>query len=230
MNIEICPKKVFLILLYCIFVLLFLNVLGIISALYFDHNLSVLIPWFNFNNENNIPTLFSTLILLFSSTLLLIIAIDHKRNGSVYRSWLVLSFIFLYLSMDEFIMIHEHFSKLVRELLNTSGVFYYAWIIPYGVALIVLIIAYLKFLINLPRNIMILFVVSGATFVSGTIGFDMLSGLHQTLHGTKDLVFNILYTCEEFLEMLGIAIFIYTLLTYISSQFKSLTITVNEPN
>lgn len=228
MNIEIYPKKVFLILLCLIFALLFLNVIGIISALYFDHNLSVLIPLFNFNNENNIPTIYSILLLLSASALLLIIAIAHKKNSSAYLSWLGLAFIFLFLSIDEGAMIHENFTKLVRELLNTSGVFYYAWIIPYGVALIVFVIVYLKFLINLPRNIMILFVASGATFVSGAIGFEMLAGWYVELYGKNDLLFSFFYTCEEFLEMLGIAIFIYTLLTYIISQFKSLTITVNE--
>jgi len=228
MNIEICPKKVFLILLCLIFALLFLNVIAIISAFYFDHNLSVLIPLFNFNNENNIPTLYSTILLLFACALLLIITIAHKRNGSAYLSWFGLALIFLYLSIDETAMIHEHFSKPVRESLNTSGVFYYAWIIPYGIALIVFAIVYLKFLINLPKNIMILFVTSGATFVSGAIGFEMLGGRYFELHNKNDLIFSLFYTCEEFLEMLGIAIFIYALLIYIISQFKSLTVTVNK--
>jgi len=231
MNFEIHPREVFVKLLCLIFALLFFNVMGIISKFYFDHSyIYGLIPLLDFDTEKNIPTLYSTLVLLFASTLLSIIAITHKRNGSAYLSWLGLAFIFLFLSIDEFLSLHERFNGVVRESLNTSGVLYYGWIIPYGVALIVFIIAYLKFLTELPRNIMILFVVSGATFVSGAVGFEMVGARQTELYGTENLLYSFFYTCEEFLEMLGIVIFIYALLTYILGQFKSLTITVNEPN
>jgi len=231
MNFEIHPREVFVKLLCLIFALLFFNVMGIISKSYFDHDyIYRLIRLFDFDTEKSIPTLYSTLALLFASTLLSIIALTHKRNGSAYLSWLGLVFIFLFLSIDEIVSLHEQFNRPVRESLNTSGVLYYAWIIPYGVALIAFIIAYLKFLTELPRNIMILFVVSGAIYVSGAVGFEMVGGRQAELYGTDNLLYSFFYTCEEFLEMLGIVIFIYALLTYILSQFKSLTITVNEPN
>ncbi len=231
MNFEIHPREVFVKLLCLIFALLFFNVMGVISRFYFDHDyIYWLIRLLDFDTEKSIPTLYSTLALLFASTLLSIIAITHKRNGSAYLSWLGLAFIFLFLSIDEIVSLHEHFDRPVRESLNTSGAFYFAWIIPYGIALIALMIFYFKFLTNLPRNIMILFVVSGATYVSGAVGFEMVGGRQAELYGTDNLLYSFFYTCEEFLEMLGIVIFIYALLTYILSQFKSLTITVNEPN
>ena len=231
MNFEIHPREVFVKLLCLIFALLFFNVMGIISKSYFDHDyIYRLIRLFDFDTEKSIPTLYSTLALLFASTLLSIIAITHKRNGSAYLSWLGLAFIFLFLSIDEIVRLHERLISPVRESLNTSGVLYYAWLIPYGVALIAFVIAYLKFLTELPRNIMILFVVSGATYVLGAVGFEMVGGRHAELYGIDNLLYSFFYTCEEFLEMLGIVIFIYALLTYILSQFKSLTITVNEPN
>jgi len=228
MNIEIYPKEVFAKLLYFIFALLLFNIIGIISKYYFGYSIYGLVRLFNFDIERNIPTLYSTLALLFASILLLIITIAHKRNNSAYLSWLGLAFIFLFLSMDEFMSLHEHLIIPVRESLDTSGVFYFAWIIPYGIALIVFVIVYFKFLTNLPRNIMILFVVSGAVFVSGALGFEMVGGIYSELYGENNLLYASIYTCEEFLEMLGIAIFIYTLLRYINSQFKTLTITVNE--
>jgi len=231
MNFEIHPREVFVKLLCLIFALLFFNVMGVISRFYFDHDyIYWLIRLLDFDTEKSIPTLYSTLALLFASTLLSIIALTHKRNGSAYLSWLGLVFIFLFLSVDEFVSLHERLNSPVRESLNTSGVLYFAWIIPYGVALIAFIIAYLKFLTELPRNIMILFVVSGAIYVSGAVGFEMVGGRQAELYGTDNLLYSFFYTCEEFLEMLGIVIFIYALLTYILSQFKSLTITVNEPN
>lgn len=188
-----------------------------------------MISLFDFDAERNVPTLYSSLALILASTLLSIIALAHKRNGSAYLAWLGLAIIFLYLSIDEAASIHERFAAPVRKSLNTSGFLYFAWVIPYGAALTVFVIAYLKFLMNLPRNIMILFVISGAIFVSGAIGLELLAGRQAQLYGYTSLLYYVLYTLEEFLEMLGIVVFIYTLLTYIVSQFNSLTITVNKP-
>ena len=135
-------------------------------------------------------------------------------------------FIFLFLSIDETAMIHEKLVEYFRESFNTSGIFYYAWVVPYGVALILILFAYINFLKELPRYIMILFLISGAIYILGAIGFEMASGRHHELYGKKNLIYSILFTCEEFLEMLGILIFIYALLTYITIKFKTLEITI----
>jgi hypothetical protein len=74
---------------------------------------------------------------------------------------------------------------------------------------------------------MILFLVSGATFISGAIGFELFGGRHLELHGNNNATYALFQTCEETLEMLGIALFIYTLLTYIVDQFGTLQITLN---
>lgn len=58
----------------------------------------------------------------------------------------------------------------------------------------------------------------------------MLGSMLAESYDTNKLLFSFLYTCEEFLEMLCIAIFIYALLLYINSQFKVVTITVHSPN
>ena len=73
---------------------------------------------------------------------------------------------------------------------------------------------------------MILFLISGITFVSGTLGFEMLGGRQAELYGRNNILYALFYTCEESLEMIGIAIFIYTLLTYIINQSKVIVITI----
>lgn len=229
MNYELYPRIIFKILLYLILFLLCANVFGIVSKLYFDHNsIHGLIPLFDFRTEGNIPTLYSSFALIVASILFSIIAFAHKRIHTSYLSWAGLAIIFLFLSIDEMASIHERFSAPVRESLNVSGLLYYSWVIPYGVALIVFVIVYLKFLADLPKNIMILFVVSGAIFVLGAVGFELLGGRQYELHGDNNLLYAFFYTCEEFLEMFGIVILIYTLLSYIVSQFKYLTITITK--
>lgn len=80
MNFEIHPREVFVKLLCLIFVLLFFNVMGIISKSYFHPDyIKGIVHLFNFHSEKNIPTLYSSLSLLFASALLSIIAITHKK-------------------------------------------------------------------------------------------------------------------------------------------------------
>ena len=225
MKIEISPKQILIILLFIITVLLFANIMTVISRIVFDHDhLYGLVGLFNFNTERNIPTLYSSAALIFSAILLLFISYMNKISHEPYILWGVLSLIFLFLSIDETSSIHEHLTTPTRDLLDTSSFLYYAWVIPYGLFLIGFIVVYFKFLLNLPRDIMVLFLISGALFVLGAIGFEMLGGWLEELHGSSGLVYAICYTCEEFLEMLGIIIFIYSLLTYILSQKKYLEI------
>ncbi len=233
MNIEISPRRVFITLLIIISFLLFANIMGIIAKYFFHLNdlkiVSSLIGKFDFDTEYNVPTLYSSLILAVNSLLFLIITIKHKQTGSDYAAWLGLMLAFLFLSLDEGFKIHEGiFSPIVREALHPSGLLYYAWVIPYGVAVAIFGVIYLPFLLRLPKKTKILFVVSGTIFVLGAIGFEMLGALQDEKYGEENLPYAILYTFEELLEMLGTALLVYTLLSYISEQFDHLTITIKE--
>lgn len=237
MNIKFSPKDFFKKNLYLILFLLCANILGLVSVHYFNHDTVFgLIDLFDFDTEKNIPTIYSSIALLFSSILLLFIALTSKRLKSSYIPWFGLSLIFLFLSIDETFLIHERFVDPLRDNFGASGIFHYAWVIPYGIALIIFLIAYTKFLFSLPRDTMILFIVSGAIFVSGAIGMEMIEGSYAILYGKETILYAVMYTIEEFLEMFGIVLFIYTLLSYIVNQFgptivnqlKPITITLTE--
>lgn len=236
MNIHLIPKEILKLNVYLILLLLGANILGIISSYIFNINSLELtsglnlvddfIKLFDFNTERNIPTLYSSIALIGASILLIAIAFKNKTMSFSYIPWLILSFIFLFLSIDEISSIHERLVEPTKEIFGTSGLLYYAWVIPYGIAVILFVIAYSKFLFRLPKNIMILFIVSGTTFISGAIGFEMLGGRHVELYGRDNILHSFFYTCEELLEMLGVAIFIYTLLTHIIYEFEALTVTI----
>jgi len=228
MNIQIIPNQVFTRLFYIILLLLFANIIGIATKLNFGHEtFRMLVLLFDFDTEVNIPTLYSSFALVIASILLLIIALNSKKTANQHY-WFGLALIFTFLSIDEIASVHERISEPMRELLNTSGYLYYAWIIPYSIALVGFIAIYSKFLFTLPRTTMIRFVISGVIYVSGAIGFEILGGRQAELYGEVNLRFCIYYTCEEFLEMFGIAIFIHALLSYMASELKLLTISINE--
>ncbi len=234
-NMELCPKGVLAKLLYCIAFLLLANIVAIILRLCFGYYYCYgLVPMFDLDSEMNVPTFYSSLTLVFASVLLATIAFCHKKAKSSYWPWAGLAIIFLFLSLDEFCSIHERFEAPVLRLLKTSGlftlakIFFYAWVIPYGIVLIAFSMVYAKFLVNLPRKTMLLFIASAAIYVSGTIGMEILGGIQDRLYGQANLAYMLLSTVEEMLEMLGIALFIYTLLAYIRDQFKSFSMSVRK--
>ncbi len=198
MNIDLIPKIILRNLSLFVIFLLLANVTGILIKFYFvDDYVYGLIPLFDLSMEMNTPTLYSSFALIVCSILLWLIAIKHKKVVSFYILWMWLAVLFAILSVDEIAEIHECLIDPVSESRNTSGLFYYAWIIPYGIALTVFIALYLRFLVQLPKRTMFLFIISGAVFASGAIGFEMLGGRQVELHGEDNIIYCLFYTCEE---------------------------------
>jgi hypothetical protein len=137
-----------------------------------DDFLMGLLAAFSLGAENNFPTYFATLALFVCSALLAAIATGETRQGG-YRPfyWYAMSGIFLFLSMDEMMSIHERLSEPVKALVGETAVFHYAWVLPYGVLVVIFVAAFSRFLIHLPRRTALLFVLSGALYVTGALGF-----------------------------------------------------------
>ena len=85
----------------------------------------IFVRLFHVAREGNISSWFSSLLLLFSAILLALIALAKKEQKVPYlRHWSIMSIIFFYLSLDEAASIHELSGKLVRSILNVSGIFH----------------------------------------------------------------------------------------------------------
>jgi len=232
--ISISPNRILQIL---VVVLVFLTLAGAAGSLlgrvsidnYFLGEMrESFIRLFDPNGEANIIAWYSASALLLCSLLLGIIALSKKMSHDSYTlHWGILSLIFLYLSVDEAAVIHEMAVKPLRSLFNLGGVFYYGWIIPAGIVVLIFGLAYLKFLAHLPSKTRWLFLVAGGIFVGGAIGMESISGLldHSYSQGrlATDEIVIIFETIEEFMEMLGVAIFVHTLLSYISSHLKQVS-------
>ena len=184
----------------------------------------LLIKLFNVNLEANLPTYFSALLLLADAILLALIAYRKKALGEKFWHWIGLSTIFVFISLDEMIQIHEQFRAPMEALFNTSGILYFAWFIPYVAMVIILGIAYFKFMMRLPKKILQLFILAAVVFISGAVVMEAISGMHAEVHGEETLTYALMYTFEEFLEMSGATIFLFALLKYISSQFNNFKI------
>jgi hypothetical protein len=97
---RVSPSKVTLILLLIVTALL----LGGIATQYvkyvYGHDAQFgVVRLLNLEGEGNLPSWFSSFLLLLSSAMLFIIGLHHKREASPYNwHWLVLGVIFLSLS------------------------------------------------------------------------------------------------------------------------------------
>ena len=97
------------------------------------------VPLFTVDMEGNIPAYFSSLLHLSSALLISLIAFDARHKGSADRvKWAGMAAIFLFLSMDEASSMHELLTYPVRELLGTSGILYFAWVVPAMIILTIL--------------------------------------------------------------------------------------------
>ncbi len=220
-SINLKPKTVFLALLCTVLALLAANVAGIVAKLYLGHPYVFgLVSLFNFDTEANIPTIYSALAMLFASVLLLYICAKQRSQHQPWVAWLGLGLIFIYLAIDEAVSIHEHAGLPFEQFVDASGLLFFTWVIPYGIALLLLTLTYWKFVMALPRQITILFITAAVVFITGAVGFELLGGRQYEAYGEDNIVYAILYTCEESLEMLGVAIFIYALLLYIARRIN----------
>jgi len=184
-----------------------------------------LIEKFNVDSESNIPTYFSSLMLLMISVFLGIIALfKNKTKDPFVIHWTLLSIIFFFMSLDEVAGFHEALSGFLETRWETSGYFNYPWVIPAMLFVLVFIIFFFKFWRNLPQKTRLLFLISGALYISGVIGIELISGKYAELHGEQNLIYNMIIMIEEFLEMAGCLCFIYTLLRYIEEHIQNIQI------
>jgi len=194
------------------------------------HHVYGLIRQFYLNNEGNIPTFFSTFLLLISTVLLALIAVTKKRNHDSYAiNWVILTFIFLYLSLDEAASIHEMFSWPIMDILSRQPegpTYHLAWTIPFIALLLILAVSYWKFLFHLPRKILLLFLIAGTLYIGGALGGELLQVLQGEFRGTENLTYIMIITFEETLEMTGILIFIHALFKYMSFSVKEVRFSI----
>lgn len=228
MKFELKKSKILRILLITILFLL----LGNLFAVYLRFNTEgmdskvtrLLIKLFDFNLEANLPTYFSSLVLMFNGFILAMIGFAHKRLGDRFWHWLGLSAIFIFLAFDEMIQIHEQLRAPMEALFNTSGLLYFAWFIPYLAVTILIVIAYFKFMMRLPKRVLKLFIIAGILYVGGAVGMEMLGGWHAEIHTEYTFTYAMMYSFEELLEMSGAVVFLYALLVYITTTFKNLKV------
>ncbi len=214
MKFLIYPKKFLQVQCLIVAALVSLSLL----AHYFDFLDREIVSRLSLNSELSIATWYSSLLLLICAVLLGIISsIKYKGQPSRYsRHWKILALTFMGLSIDESISLHEMLIDPLKNALNAGGFFYYTWVVVAIPLVALFVVLNLRFLAHLPEKIRRLFWFSGAVYVAGAIGCEMIGGFFADLYnGPTNMPYVIVMHLEETLEMAGVSFFIYTLLTYL---------------
>lgn len=173
----------------------------------------------NVDSEQNIPSFFSASIILFAALLLAVITAYKRKQGAPYvLHWAILAFGFLFMAVDEATSIHEKLNGPMAHLLGEgrADIFYYAWVVPGIVIVLVLGLFFLKFLWDLPATTRWLFCAAAFVYLGGAIGFELVGNHYALLSGTESWRYIASAHLEEGLEMTGMVLFIFALLQYVA--------------
>lgn len=188
-------------------------------------HLKYLLEKVDLDGENTIPAYYEGMSLLVCSLLLMLIAWEKNRARDRFVwQWRILACAFVFLSLDEVASIHEISIEFIRDRFHTSGIFHFAWVIPAGMLVIAMGVMYARFLWNLPARSRWLFVISGVTFVSGALVMEMVGGHIHNTFGQYSIQYLTETIVEEALEMVGITLFIFTLLDYLERNIRHIAL------
>lgn len=236
---RISPKRVLRVLLALVVVVTCASFALHMLYRYTGLNLPLgLVHRFDVDQENNLPTWFSSLNLVVVAALLFLVTRSKvARRDSQALYWGGLCALFLALSIDETASLHEATVWPIQRMLNTTGALYTAWVIPGMIAVALFAVLYLRFFFALPRRFQALFALAGAMYVGGALGVEMVSWAYRyPLHmqtpndfeASRDFVYLVIVHFEELLEMVGVVTFVYALLAYLSWQQPRLGVAFDE--
>jgi hypothetical protein len=174
-----------------------------------------LLRHFDLDFEGNVAVWFSSAVLLVGAMVLAGVGLEARRAREPYaRHWLALSLIFVYLSADEAGQIHEVMQGPMDELVSMHGWLTYAWVIPGAVIALILGLAFLRFIRNLPNPTRRWVIVSGAAFVLGALVIETYGGMLSDELGYDSTPYQMEVAVEEGFELFGASTFIWAIARY----------------
>ena len=179
----------------------------------------------NMDRELNLPTLFSSSLLLISA--LLMQRLGHNSNPDAADDWRLLSKIFIFLALDEALQIHEiliipGLRHQVHPALAST------WVVPYAALALIMLWKFRSFLGSIPRATATGLLRSGAVYVGGAIGMEMIGSfaVRSSLIRLHSPWYGGITGLEEALELIGIILLIDALMRALLAQQDRVDITL----
>jgi len=215
------PQQLSRILLIAVIFMILAGVTGQILKHVFHHGFVFgLVPKFDLDVENNVPTWFSSILLFLCAQTAFLIGYARRQQRDRFQGhWLGLAAVLLIFSMEEVAMIHEEIMVVVRHTFGLRGFFFYAWVSPGGVIVLLLAFVFFRFFLNFKPAYRRRIVLALFLYFSGAIGMEMIGGWLDSNHGGRDfLLYGLTAALEESLEMFGVWLLFATLLRYYRNE------------
>jgi len=210
--------------------LLALSVTGNIIRATTGHETALgLVPLFDVDREQSVPTFFSACLLLGASGLLALAAAGERaRRAPFAKHWGGLAAGFLYLATDEVAGLHEQFGPFARFLIpeDFSASLHRCWVISGVIGVALVSGLYARFVWHLPAAARGEFLRAGLTYLGGAIGVEVFSTIYWEPHPTG-WSHSALPTLEEGMEMAGVILFIGALLRHLAGA--KLAVAIAQP-
>lgn len=210
-----------------------LHIISLVADHQFGNRItSVMVEKFSMENEGNFPTYFSAFILFFAAVLFGIISKGLRLSKKPeWQYWSGLSLIFVFLSLDEAIQIHEKLdTDLIWSSFETYDLLAWPWVILYGALAMLIMIVYFKFWWDMPIKYRLSFGLAALLYVGSALGFEMLEAREYTTNGGETLRYVVLTSVEECCEIIAIIFVISTNFKYITHYLPDLHISFAPAN
>ena len=178
----------------------------------FEHEVSYLYglaPLFDPSREANVPTWFSSSLLLGSA-----VALSQVR-GPDRRWWLVLAAVFALASLDETANLHELLSRQARREFQPG--FGQLWVIVLGPPALVFAAVYARFVQRQRREVRRPFALGAALFLGGALGVEIVEIVLER-RGSGALTVALTMLAQEVMELLGAVMLLHASLTNLRPQ------------
>ena len=180
---------------------------------------------FSLGQEANIPTWFSSAMLLIAGLLAAAVAlIKYQSNDKLARHWVLLSIVLCLMSLDETAVMHEVFSSRAAQVVfgvrGAPWYVYYAWIVPGVLLLGLMFLSFSTLWRSLSPQTRPQFTRAAAVFFGGALGVEVAEAAFAAAFGMEraaaSAIYTAIWTAQELLEMTGVATLIVALLDYIA--------------
>lgn len=182
--------------------------------------LSMLVRWFWMDLEANVPTWFSSVVLVVGALLALSVAgalRSRPELGAARRwsgHWRLLGVAFVYLSLDELAQFHDQVDGPLQKVLGTGRDLPFAWVLLALPLVAAFGLYYVRFLLALPPRYRYGLVVAGALYVGGAAGVELVGGLVWSQIGPDTVLYTLVTAVEETLEMVGASLLVVVVAAY----------------
>jgi hypothetical protein len=166
---------------------------------------------FDVNSERNVPTWFSSMLLIGCAVLAGLLAVLLRRAGGRDAGhWAALAAVLSLLSLDEVAGLHERLGGPAAEVLGdaTRGALHFAWVVPGVVLALVVGLAFARFVVRLPPGTRRLVVAAAAMYLTGAVALEAVGGIVLEAQGHR-AGYLLVTAAEEGLEMAGSVLLLY---------------------